>query len=72
MGRVVQSVLGFLLMAVGVFIALWVDSRGDMLVIFFVAFGGFMVSKSLVTEFFTRIWSKVRGQGSDFQDGYSS
>ena len=58
--RVLETLIGVSLLGVGVFIAIEVDNRGDILIIFFVALGGFLVSKSLITEFFQSIWNTFR------------
>jgi len=59
MSRALISILGFLLLVLGGYIAVFVENRSEALVIFLLAFGGFMVSKSLVTEFFRDIYGQI-------------
>ena len=64
MSRVWQTLLGLALITVGVAGFVWEDERGDLLIICFIALGGFIVSKSLIIEFFEKVWKIVRGQGN--------
>jgi len=56
--RRLQTVLGVLLVGLGIYVALFVERRGDMVVIFFTSLGGFLISKSMITEFFRDVWKR--------------
>ena len=60
--KLLQTVLGLVMCGAGLWIAFNVAGRGDMLVIFFIGFGGFLVSQTVVAEFFKTVWSSVRGK----------
>ncbi len=55
--KIIQSIAGGVIFAFAMYLAA-VGGRGDMLVIFFAAFGGFLISTTLLKDFFQNIWSR--------------
>jgi uncharacterized Tic20 family protein len=62
MNKIITTTIGVVLALVAIYIAIFVEGRGDMMVIFFALFGGFMISSSLVTKFVKDVWGAIKGR----------
>jgi len=61
MNKAITTAIGVVLSGVAIYIAIFVEGRGDMMVIFFAIFGGFLISSSLVTKFVKDVWGAIKG-----------
>ncbi len=55
--KTIQTILGGIIFTFSMYLA-FADKTGDILTMFFAAFGGFLISSSLLKDFFQNIWSK--------------
>lgn len=55
--KAIRTVLGFVLVLFAMYMVVFED-KGDMIIMFFFLFGGFLISASLIKDFVQDVWSK--------------
>ena len=55
--KTIRTIFGFVLVLFAMYMVVFED-KGDMIIMFFFLFGGFLISASLIKDFVQDVWNK--------------